>query len=140
MTSPALCEISCPMLFVRRFDRMRLIVLDDDMELGRLSGRVAGQLGYESTLTTEAAEFRAACLAEAPDLILLDLQLGDTDGIEQLRWLASQRCRAAILLISGFDTRVLATAEMMAKSLGLKIAGTLAKPFRVADLQASIRK
>ena len=70
---------------------------------------------------------------------LLDLQLGETDGVEQLRLLAEQQYGGALVLMSGFDARVLATARALGQSLGLKVEAVLQKPLRVAELEAVLR-
>ncbi len=72
---------------------------------------------------------------ETPNIVMLDLQLGATDGIEQLRGLAADRFTGLLVLMSGFDARVLNTASRVAQSLGLKIEGTLEKPVQVAELE-----
>ena len=67
---------------------MRLLVLDDDEATGRLVSRVATAAGFVAAATTTADEFAMAYQTATPDVIALDLQLGETDGIEQLRVLA----------------------------------------------------
>ena len=69
---------------------MRLLVLDDDVATARLLGRIATAVGFAVVITTDAATFRAEYHAAMPDVILLDLQLGNTDGVEQVRHLASR--------------------------------------------------
>ena len=68
------------------------------------------------------------------DAILLDLQLGESDGIEELRYLSDVGYLGAIVLMSGFDARVLASAHEIGNSLGLHIAGSLQKPVRETDI------
>ena len=121
-------------------DARRLIVLDDDVASGRLIGRVAGAAGFAPVLTTEAGDFRAAYDQAVPAVIVLDLQLGDTDGIEQLRYLAAQRYLGAVVLVSGFDSRVLATTQALAGGLGLRVAGGFGKPLDVAELREALRR
>ncbi len=71
---------------------------------------------------------------------MLDLQLGDSDGVEQLRRLAAQGYTGAVVLMSGFDARVLASAYAVGKSLGLNIEGVLEKPLRVAELEQVLER
>ena len=47
---------------------------------------------------------------QRPDVILLDLNLQDTDGVELLRKLVDRGSKAHVLLTSGVDERVLSAA------------------------------
>ena len=119
---------------------MRMLVFDDDAAVGRLVIRVATLAGLEATAVTEPAAFQQSLADAPPQVILLDLQLGVTDGVEQLRFLAEQHYGGAIVVMSGFDARVLAATATVAKNLELNIAATLAKPIRVAELEEVIER
>ena len=119
---------------------MRLIVFDDDPAIGRLVSRIATMAGYEADSVTGVDAFRRKLLEFPPDVIVLDLQLGDTDGIEQLRFLADQKFAGALVLASGFDTRVLATASSLGQGLGLNIVARLTKPIAVDQLDAVLER
>ena len=96
--------------------------------------------GYEADSVTGVDAFRRKLLEFPPDVIVLDLQLGDTDGIEQLRFLADQKFAGALVLASGFDTRVLATASSLGQGLGLNIVARLTKPIAVDQLDAVLER
>jgi len=110
-----------------------VLVIDDEVEIGHLIAEAAGRAGYDCVVTTTAAAFKEA-LKPGVALIMLDLVMPDTDGIEVLRWLGVQGCEASIVLMSGFDRHVLRAAEELALQLGLKVAGRLCKPFRLPEL------
>jgi EAL domain-containing protein (putative c-di-GMP-specific phosphodiesterase class I) len=57
------------------------------------------------------------------------------DGIEVLRRVAKEHAGLRVILMSGFDKRVLGSAKEMAQSLGLVVAGSLFKPFRIAEVE-----
>jgi DNA-binding response OmpR family regulator len=118
---------------------MRLLVYDDDAAIGRLVVRVATSVGMEAVAVTEATSFEESIRTNPPQVIVLDLQLGNTDGITQLRMLASQAYTGALVLMSGFDPRVLATAHTLAdKSLyaaAIHRAVTLARADSTRDCQ-----
>jgi EAL domain-containing protein (putative c-di-GMP-specific phosphodiesterase class I) len=59
----------------------------------------------------------------------------EMDGIELLRLLGQQKCRAGVILMSGSGRRILESAEQLAHALGLPIVGHLQKPFRLAELE-----
>ncbi|AHF03512.1 hisitidine kinase [Marichromatium purpuratum 984] len=68
-------------------------------------------------------------------MITLDLQLPGGDGVEILRYLADQGCEASIIVISGFDTRVVGSAMRIGQTHGLRMLGSLRKPFSIQDLE-----
>ena len=114
------------------------LIVDDEAAIGRLIQKVAKGCGYETTVAHDPETFMDAVAAGEPDVIALDLAMPDVDGIELLRFLATAKCRARILIISGFDARVLETAGELGASLGLNVCATLTKPLRVAELRAAI--
>lgn len=116
-----------------------LLVVDDEPGIGQFIAAAAGSVGYACQVTTTATEFKTA-LAPGVSLIMLDLVMPDTDGIELLRFLGAQRCEAPIILMSGFDKRVLRVAEDLATELGLKVAACLQKPFRLAQLRELLER
>src|SRR5690606_6963486 len=101
--------------------------------IGEVIAVAAGDYGLECRIATAADEFLDALVGEEC-LIMLDLVLPETDGIELLRHLRRHECRAPIVLMSGFDKRVLSSAEQLAHELGLRVLGRLLKPFRLNEL------
>ena len=119
---------------------MRLLIFDDDEPTGRLVVRIAAAAGLEARAVTEPATFRKIVSDGPPRIILLDLQLGVTDAVEELRFLAEQRYSGSIILMSGFDARVLDSTAAVARNLDLNIVATLAKPIQIADLEEVIHR
>ncbi|MBS0393479.1 MAG: EAL domain-containing response regulator [Proteobacteria bacterium] len=114
----------------------RLLVVDDQPDILDFVGQVAESVGYEVRLANDAAQFREAVRSFRPTLMLLDLQMPQTDGIELIRELGATGTRASILISSGMDQRVLQSAEQLGIAHGLKMAGFLQKPIMLADLEA----
>ena len=52
-----------------------------------------------------------------------------------MRFLADAECTARLLILSGFDRKVRNAAEQLGGARGLKMAGSIAKPLRIADLR-----
>jgi EAL domain-containing protein (putative c-di-GMP-specific phosphodiesterase class I)/DNA-binding NarL/FixJ family response regulator len=114
---------------------MRALIFDDEDAVGRLIVRTANMAGIDAVSVVDAASFAAQLQGDPPHVVLLDLQLGATDGVAQLRVLAEHNFTGAIVLMSGFDGRVLGSARTLGQSLGLKIADTLEKPLRLGQLE-----
>ena len=107
-----------------------MLLIDDEPELARLIAHAARAAGYAATATGDADSFMRHFEESGADLIAIDLGMPDLDGVELLRFLAEAGCTAPILIISGFDRRVLETAERLGRALGLDMAGSVEKPVR----------
>ncbi|HZR81640.1 MAG TPA: sigma-54 dependent transcriptional regulator [Candidatus Binatia bacterium] len=67
-----------------------VLVVDDEETHARAVARFLGRRGFAAAVATSGAEARSAIASARPDLVLLDLRLGDDDGMALLReWLAS---------------------------------------------------
>ncbi|HEX3895506.1 MAG TPA: EAL domain-containing response regulator [Rudaea sp.] len=119
---------------------MFLIVLDDESRIASLIATLARERGWSAAVAISDTEFQKLYSANVPDAIMLDLRLGASDGIEQLRFLQAARYRGAIVLMSGFDPRVLASAQQVGRSLGLRIATVLEKPARVTRIRDVLKE
>ncbi len=113
----------------------RLLLIDDEPTLAGFVADVARDCGFDPVLTSTNQQFREALLAQRPDMIALDLGMPGMDGVELLRFLADHDCRAPVLIISGFDRRVLDSAFRLGEALGLTMAGPLEKPVRAEELE-----
>jgi two-component system, OmpR family, response regulator len=114
--------------------RRRLLLIDDELSVARFIAHAAEECGYEAIITVSAESFRSQYAACDPDVVVLDLALPRSDGIELLRFLAEEKCSALVLPISGFDERVLEAAMRLGTALGLRMAGPLQKPVRLQQL------
>jgi EAL domain-containing protein (putative c-di-GMP-specific phosphodiesterase class I) len=114
----------------------RLLAVDDQPDILDFISQVAESAGWQVALAESAVQFRELLSAFTPTLILLDLQMPGCDGIELLRDLAKGQVKAPVLISSGMDARVLASAEQLGRAQGLTMAGILPKPLLLADLEA----
>lgn len=116
----------------------RLLIVDDEPAVARMIERIAEGCGYAVTVTTRSDEFMDRIVDKDPAVIVMDLSMPGADGVELIRFLAATKCQAKILIISGFDPRVLETTGVLARTMGLTICGTINKPVRVAALREAI--
>ena len=113
----------------------RLLIMVDEKEFASFVGKVAESAGYEVRMTDDPAVFRTLLAEWEPSHIALDLAMPQADGVEMLRFLAGQGCRAQIVIMSGFDNRVVEAAQRLGMERGLAIVGALQKPVRAKDLR-----
>jgi EAL domain-containing protein (putative c-di-GMP-specific phosphodiesterase class I) len=113
----------------------RLLVVDDEPAFGQIVKRVAQRCGFEVVVAETAAAFLKAARLWHPTVILLDLKIPGADGIELLRLLAADKCKASIVVSSGADARVLDTAMQLGRARGLNMRDSLQKPIRADSLR-----
>ena len=113
----------------------RLLLIDDEPVLADFLASAAREAGFEPVITAEDQQFRDEFLNSRPDMVALDLGMPGMDGVELLRFLADQDYRAPVLIVSGFDRRVLDSAFRLGEALGLSMAGPLEKPVRLEELE-----
>ena len=116
----------------------RLLVVDDERDFAEMVVRVATPLGYAATVTTTSGDFMARYKSEAPDVIVLDIVMPDKDGIELMRWLVDQGCRARIIIISGYNPAYANAAKVIGEFSGQMPISYLQKPVKLADLRAAL--
>jgi len=113
----------------------RLLLIDDEPALAQFLATAAEDCGFQPVITSRNEDFRAQLLAERPDMVALDLGMPGMDGVELLRFLAEQEFTAPVLIVSGFDRRVLESAFRLGEALGLTMVGPLEKPVRLEELE-----
>jgi len=116
-------------------ERPRLLLIDDEPALAAFVANAAGFSGYSAQVATDDREFREYFLADQPNMVALDLGMPGMDGVELLRFLAEQNYSSPVLIISGFDRRVLESAFRLGQALGLNMTEPLEKPVRLEQLE-----
>ena len=118
----------------------RLLLIDDEPALAEFLASAARESGFDPVVTARDDEFRDAFVAEAPDMVALDLGMPDMDGVELIRFLAEQDYEAPVLIVSGFDRRVLESAFRLGEALGLTMVGPVEKPVRFEVLREMLSR
>ena len=80
---------------------MNLICLDDDPRMEPTLRRFVLGLGHGVRFHTATASFKLDVAAQLPDLIMLDLELGQENGIDVIHWLAQRATAPPLILFSG---------------------------------------
>lgn len=113
----------------------RAFVLDDEPQIGALVCKVLQACGITARQFAAPAPFFAELALSAPDVILLDLSLGQSDAVEIIRQLETEKYRGKIVLISGHDEATLQEITRIGEKHGLAMLPPLKKPFRPAELR-----
>ena len=112
----------------------RILVVDDEADIRDLVQEILSEEGYAVEGAANAAEARAACARQAPDLVLLDIWMPDTDGISLLReWQQSQSLSAPVVMMSGHGT-----VETAVEATRLGAVDYVEKPLSLAKLLRTV--
>lgn len=114
----------------------KLLVVDDDPSICEALRLIGEDCGYVVTTTESGKSFKESYATSPPDIITLDLSLGNYDGIELLRWLAFHSCQKKIILISAHDEKVIRSALLLGRSQHLNIIAAIQKPFDISTIKS----
>ena len=111
----------------------RILVVDDDPEMLRYVQDALAEAGYTPVLSGDAEELAGLVGRHRPALVLLDLLLPGTDGIELLEGVP-ELADLPVIFISAYGRE-----ETMVRALDAGAADYLVKPFSAAELTARVR-
>jgi EAL domain-containing protein (putative c-di-GMP-specific phosphodiesterase class I)/CheY-like chemotaxis protein len=117
----------------------RLLVIDDDPDMCAMVAHTATSIGFLATVSTNFEQFKAG-LTPDTSVVVVDLMMPEVDGIEVLRYLGDRSFPAEVVLISGYDRKVLNVAAQLATTLGLDVRASLEKPLTPAQLREALAK
>lgn len=106
---------------------VRVLVVDDDDSVRRIVGVMLTQHGHEAVLVANLNEALEACEGRAFDLVITDLVVPRSDGVEIASRLQELQPELSVLYTSGY------TPETIQESLP-QHADFLPKPFTVHEL------
>lgn len=113
----------------------KILVVDDDARNLRLVITALEQAGHDVLTAEGGAEGVAVALANAPDLVLMDVQMPGMDGIAALRRLRAEP-RTAALKVAAFTA--LAMKGDAERLIDEGFDGYIEKPIRYKVFLASV--
>jgi DNA-binding response OmpR family regulator len=113
----------------------RLLVVEDDTLYRMMICRVAANAGYVPAGAATCEEAVKLLQKNEFDCLTLDLSLGAHDGNQLLLHLSASGCDAHIIIVSGCDDARRQESAAFAKSLGLRVWETIAKPVDLVVLR-----
>jgi EAL domain-containing protein (putative c-di-GMP-specific phosphodiesterase class I)/ActR/RegA family two-component response regulator len=119
------------------FRSLRLLIVDDDRDQRYLLARTLAGMGTARIVEASSGHEALAVLdrlGQAVDIVVTDLQMPEMDGMELVRRIGERKLPLSVILVSGLDGVLLASAATMAQAYGVRVIGTIEKPATRAKL------
>lgn len=113
----------------------RVLIADDEIALATSLQRILGNAGYQVFVCTRGQDFQSTLSVSNPDVVLLDIYLGDMNGVQLLKQIKSEGWEAPVLMITGHADVSLAVQAMKEGA-----ADFVVKPFDLNHLLVLIER
>lgn len=112
----------------------KILVVDDELQIVRVARSYLEKAGYRVLTASNGKEALFVARHEKPDLVVLDLQMPEMDGLEFTRRVRAEQPDIAIIMLT-------ARVEEMDRILGLELGADdyMTKPFSPRELVARVR-
>jgi signal transduction histidine kinase/DNA-binding response OmpR family regulator len=117
----------------RATERQRILAVDDDPHALRYIQDSLLKSGYNPVVTTDPGEVDRLLEESRPALVLLDLMLGGSDGIDIMRAIQA-KTDIPVIFLSAYGQQ-----ENIIRALDMGAIDYIVKPFSTAELAARIR-
>jgi CheY-like chemotaxis protein len=126
----------------------KILVVDDEVEVGAAIRRVLERAGYAVTLANNATEGLEAVAQQPPDIVITDIIMPKVHGVELIKTLRERYPRIRIIAISGggsfgplgYKPEAISTHAYLAAAREAGAQEILTKPFDLTDLIAAVRR
>lgn len=115
-------------------DEIRILVVDDDERIRRMLKRYLGDEDYIVLMAEDGTQMHQCLETSKVDLVLLDLNLPGTHGLQLAGEIRARYERMGIIILTG-------SGDTVDKVVGLEVGADdyVAKPFEERELLARIR-
>lgn len=116
-------------------EKMRLLVLDDTLDMAESIGLMLARAGCECTISSEPTKVQDLIVETQPDLIVTGLRMPGLDGIQVLELVKKTYPTLPVIIVTGY-----ATVDAAVEAMRRGAADFLPKPFHSDELLVRIKK
>ncbi len=115
----------------------RILVVEDNEDNMRLVRFILEETGYEVIEARDGAEGVALAVQEKPDLIIMDIQLPDIDGLEATKRIRASEAAGEVPIVALTSFAMAGDKE---KALAAGCTGYIEKPINPETFMAEIKE
>lgn len=122
---------------------VKTIIVDDSKSIRVVLDAILNQLGVDNITHCGTGLEALKVINARPDhyqLLFVDLNMPEMDGMELIRHLGNQGFKGSIVIISGMEIRVINLASEIARKNKVHLLGNIVKPIKVDELQRILTK
>ncbi len=112
---------------------LRVFALDDDADFREFLEGLLTADGHEAFTFADPNDLFDACDRDVPDVVLLDLKMGDHSGQDVLETIRERWPRMCVIMITGYPS-----LDSMRETFRKEVFDYIPKPFGVEDLRKSL--
>ena len=113
-----------------------ILLVDDEAPIREMLALALGRSGYRVTDVSSAAEAERIVQSDPPHLIISDLQLEESDGLDLIAKVKATAPHVPVILLTG----VLFDEQVVRDALGDKISCYLHKSSPLSKIVAEVRR
>jgi EAL domain-containing protein (putative c-di-GMP-specific phosphodiesterase class I) len=113
-------------------------IVDDEEGICSFVSMTLDTLGLVARSFNVAADAVAALDHGHPEIVFLDIAIGESDAVEVIRSLGEKRYAGTVQLMSGAQSPLFEDVQRIGAWHGLNMCPPLQKPFRAKDIQRSV--
>jgi two-component system NtrC family sensor kinase len=113
----------------------RILVVDDEKEMGRLLTDVLTEAGYEVSAVSDGKSALKRVFKEPPDLVITDLRMPDLDGLTLVKKVREVDNDILFIVVTAY-----ASLDSSLEGLRSGIYDYLPKPLDMEQLRATVRR
>jgi DNA-binding NtrC family response regulator len=113
----------------------KIVIIDDEAPILDLMTKVCRKMGHEAFAYQTGREGLAALPALRPELVIVDLRIGDMNGLQVIEKCRRDFPNVNVVMVTGFGS-----VETAVEAMKLGAFDYLTKPFELDDLQRMINR
>jgi len=113
----------------------KVLIIDDEPGILQVMKKLCERMGHETQAYQSGKEGAAALAKDAPDVLIVDLRIGDMNGLHIIQRCHQDYPNMAIIMVTGYGS-----VETAVEAMKLGAFDYITKPFELDDLQRTINR